>query len=71
MLLIASCQPYNSHTFNTLDAAILGNLAIILNLHITDLNTPFGARQFDDSLQIILIYVAHLYPGILLGKRCT
>ena len=52
LLLIAALQPYNSHKLNTLDAAILGNLALILilSLHITDLNTPIGTRQFYASL---------------------
>ena len=71
LLLIAALQPYNSHKFNTLDAAILGNLALILilSLHITDLNTPIGTRQFYASLQMILIYLPILYPGILLGRK--
>ena len=71
LLLIATFQPYNSHKLNTLDAAILGNLALILilSLHITDLNTPIGVRQFCASLQMILIYLVLLYPGILLGKK--
>ena len=71
LLLIATCQPYNSRKLNTLDTAILGNLALILilNLHITDLNTPIGARLFYASIQMILIYLALLYPGILLVKK--
>ena len=71
LLLIAACQPYNSHKLNTLDAAILGNLALILtlSLHITDLNTPIETRQFFASLQMILIYLPLLYPGILLGRK--
>ena len=71
LLLIATCQPYNSRMLNTLDAAILGNLALILtlNLHITDLTTPIGTRHFYASLQMILIYLVLLYPGILLGKK--
>ena len=71
LLLIATFQPYNSHKLNTLDAAILGNLALILilSLHTTDLNTPIGARLFYASLQMFLIYLALLYPSILLGKK--
>ena len=71
LLLIAACQPYNSHKLNTLDAAILGNLALILilSLHITDRNTPIETRQFFASLQMILIYLPLLYPGILLGRK--
>ena len=71
LLLITTCQPYNTRKLNTLDSAILGNLALILilNLHITDLNTPIGTRLFYASLQMILIYLALLYPGILLGKK--
>ena len=71
LLLIAALQPYNSHKLNTLDAAILGNLALILilSLHITDLNTPIGTRQFYAYLQMIFIYLPLLYPGILLGRK--
>ena len=71
LLLIATCQPYNSRKLNTLDTAILGNLALILilNLHITDLNTPIGTRLFYASIQMILIYLALLHPVILLGKK--
>ena len=71
LLLVATCQPYNSSRLNTLDAAILGNLALILilSLHITDLSTPIGTRQFYASLQLILIYLTLLYPCILLGKK--
>ena len=71
LLLIATCQPYNSRKLNTLDTAILGNLALILilNLHITDLSTPIGTRLFYASIQMILIYLALLYPGILLVKK--
>ena len=71
LLLIATCQPYNSRMLNTLDAAILGNLALILTLklHITDLTTPIGTRHFYASLQMILIYLVLLYPGFLLGKK--
>ena len=71
LLLIATFQPYNSRKLNTLDAAILGNMALILilSLHITDLNTPIGTRQFYASLQMILIYLPLLYPGILLRKK--
>ena len=60
-----------THHLNTLDVAILGNLAfiLILNLHITDLNTPIGVRQFCASLQMILIYLALLYSNILLEKK--
>ena len=71
LLLIATCQPYNTHQLNTLDAAILGNLALILilNLYVTDLATPIRVRHFYASLQMILIYLALLYPGTLLGKK--
>ena len=71
LLLIATLQPYNSHKLNTLDAVILGNMALILilSLHITDPNTPIGTRQFYASLQMILIYLPLLYPGILLGRK--
>ena len=71
LLLIAALQPYNSCKLNNLDAAILGNLSLILilSLHITDLNTPIGTRQFFASLQMILIYLPLLYPGILLGMK--
>ena len=71
LLLIATCQPYNSSRLNTLDAAILGNLALILilSLHITDFSTPIGTRQFYASLQLILIYLTLLYPCTLLGKK--
>ena len=71
LLLIATFQPYNSRKLNTLDTAILGNMALILilSLHITDLNIPIGTRQFFASLQMILIYLPLLYPGILLGKK--
>ena len=71
LLLVATCQPYNSSRLNTLDAAILGNLALILilSLHITDFSTPIGTRQFYASLQLILIYLTLLYPCILLGKK--
>ena len=60
-----------THHLNTLDVAILGNLALILilNLHITDPNTPIGVRQFCASLQMILIYLALLYPNIFLEKK--
>ena len=71
LLLIATCQPYKSRKLNTLDAAILGNMALILilSLHINDLNTFIRVRQFCASLQMILIYLVLLYPGILLGKK--
>ena len=71
LLLISTLQPYNSSKLNTLDAAILGNLALILilSLHITDLSTSIGTRQFFASLQMILIYLPLLYPGILLGRK--
>ena len=71
LLLITTCQPYNSRKLNTLDTAILGNLALILilNLHIADLNTPIGTRLFYASIQMILIYLALLYPVILLVKK--
>ena len=71
LVLIATLQPYNSRKLNALDTAILGNLALnlILSLHITDLNTPIGTRQFYASLQMILIYLPLLHPGFLLGKK--
>ena len=71
LLLIATFQPYNSRKINAVDAAILGNLTLILilSLHITDLNTPIWTRQFYASLQMVLIYLPLLYPGILLGKK--
>ena len=71
LLLVATCQPYNSSRLNTLDAAILGNLALILilSLHITDFSTPIGTRQFYASLQLILIYLTLLYPCTLLGRK--
>ena len=71
LLLITALQPYNSRKLNALDAAILGNMALILilSLHIADLNTPIETRQFYASLQMILIYLPLLYPGILLGRK--
>ena len=71
LLLIAALQPYTSCKLNNLDAAILGNLALILilSLYITDFNKPMGTRQFYASLQMILIYLPLLYPGIRLGKK--
>ena len=71
LMLIAVCHPYNSLKLNTLDSAILGNLALILilSLHITDLNTPIGVKHFYASVQMILIYLTLLYPSILLGKK--
>ena len=71
LVLITTCQPYNSRKLNTLDTAILGNLALILilNLHITDFSTPIGTRLFYASIQMILIYLALLYPVILLVKK--
>ena len=71
LLLIATLQPYNSRKLNTLDTAVLGNLALILilSLHASDLNTPIGTKQFYASIQVILIYLPLLYPGILLGRK--
>ena len=71
LLLIATLQPYNSRKLNALDTAVLGNLALILilSLHITDRTTPIGTRQFFASIQMILIYLPLLYPGILLGRK--
>ena len=71
LLLITALQPYNSRKLNALDAAVLGNMALILilSLHITDPNTPIGTRQFFASIQMILIYLPLLYPGILLGRK--
>ena len=71
LLLIAALQPYTSCKLNNLDAAILGNMALILilSLYITDFNKPMGTRQFYASVQMILIYLPLLYPGIRLGKK--
>ena len=71
LLLIAALQPYTSCKLNNLDAAILGNMALILilSLYITDFNKPMGTRQFYASVQMILIYLPLLYPGIHLGKK--
>ena len=71
LLLIAICQPYNSSHLNTLDTAILGNLTLILILsrHIADTDTLSEAKQFYVIIQVILIYLPLLYPGILLGRK--
>ena len=71
MLVIVVIQPYTSNRLNTLDAAILGNMALILvlNLLITDLDTSSGMKQFYTAVQMILIYLPLLYPTILFGRK--
>ena len=71
MLVIAVIQPYISNRLNTLDTAILGNMALILvlNLLITDPDTSSGIKQFYTAVQVILIYLPLLYPSILFGKK--
>ena len=71
LLLIAIFQPYNSSRLNVLDTAILGNMALILvlSLLITDVHTPTEAKWFYTSVQMILIYLPLLYPGILFGRK--
>ena len=71
LLLIAIFQPYNSSRLNVLDTAILGNMALILvlSLLITDVHTPTEAKWFYTSVQMILIYLPLLYPGILFGRN--
>ena len=70
-LLIAIFQPYNSSRLNTLDIVILGNMALILvlSLLITDVHTPTEVKWFYTSVQMILIYLPLLYPGILFGRK--
>ena len=71
MLVIVVIQPYTSNRLNTLDAAILGNMALILvlNLLITDLDTSSGMKLFYTAVQMILIYLPLLYPSILFGRK--
>ena len=71
MLVIAVIQPYTSNRLNTLDTAILGNMALILVLSqlITDPDTSSGIKQFYTAVQMILIYLPLLYPSILFGKK--
>ena len=71
LLLIAIFQPYNSSRLNALDTAILGNMALILvlSLLITDVHTPNEVKWFYTSVQMILIYLPLLYPGILFGRK--
>ena len=71
LLLIAIFQPYNSSRLNALDTAILGNMALILvlSLLITDVHTPTETKWFYTSVQMILIYLPLLYPGILFGRK--
>ena len=71
MLVIVVIQPYTSNRLNTLDAAIVGNMALILvlDLLITDLDTSSGMKQFYTAIQMILIYLPLLYPTILFGRK--
>ena len=71
MLVIVVIQPYTSNRLNTLDAAILGNMALILvlDLLITDLNTSSDMKLFYTAVQMILIYLPLLYPSILFGRK--
>ena len=71
MLVIAVIQPYTSNRINTLDTAILGNMALILvlNLLITDPDTSSDIKQFYTAVQVILIYLPLLYPSILCGRK--
>ena len=71
MLVIAVIQPYTSNRLNTLDTAILGNMALILvlNLLITDPDTSSDIKQFYTAVQVILIYLPLLYPSILFGRK--
>ena len=71
MLVIAVIQPYTSNRLNTLDTAILGNMALILvlNLLITDPDTSSDMKQFYTAVQVILIYLPLLYPSILFGRK--
>lgn len=54
-----------------MDAAISGNLALILILsrHIADADIPIRAKQFYATVWMILIYLPLLYPGILFGRK--
>ena len=71
LVLIAIVQPYTSSRLNTLDTAILGNMALILvlSLLIIDADTPTGIKHFYTSVQMILIYLPLLYPGIIFGRK--
>ena len=71
LLLIAILRPYNSDRLNTLDTAILGNMVLILLLseQIVDSNTQSGLKLFYASVQMILIYLPLLYPGILFSRK--
>ena len=71
MLVIAVIQPYTSNRLNTLDTAILGNMALILvlNLLITNPDTSSDLKQFYTAVQLILIYLPLLYPSILFGRK--
>ena len=71
MLVIAVIQPYTSNRLNTLDTAILGNMALILVLSqlITDPDTSSDLKQFYTAVQVILIYLPLLYPSILFGRK--
>ena len=71
MLVIAVIQPYTSNRLNTLDTAILGNMALILvlNLLITNPDTSSDIKQFYTAVQVILIYLPLLYPSILFGRK--
>ena len=71
LLLIVILRPYNSDRLNTLDTAILGNMVLILLLseQIVDCNTQSGLKRVYASVQMILIYLPLLYPGILFGRK--
>ena len=71
MLVIAVIQPYTSNRLNTLDTAILGNMALILVLSqlITNPDTSSDIKQFYTAVQLILIYLPLLYPSILFGRK--
>ena len=71
MLVIVVIQPYTSNRLNTLDTAILGNMALILvlNLLITNPDTSSDIKQFYTAVQLILIYLPLLYPSILFGRK--
>ena len=71
MLVIAVIQPYTSNRINTLDTAILGNMALILVLSqlITNPDTSSDIKQFYTAVQMILIYLPLLYPSILFGRK--
>ena len=71
LLLIAILRPYNSDRLNTLDAAILGNMVLILLLseQMVDSNTQSGLKLFYASIRMILIYLPLLYPGVHFGRN--